>query len=770
MDEQARRNEAATPDIGKDLKLASTIVDALDTLVVVMDAEGRVLYFNRACEAASGYTTAEVAGRHLIDLLVPETEREGVRAVFEELRGDRGTSHYQNHWLTKDGKQRFIAWSNIVSDMHSGASCVIGTGIDLTDQRAAETELRERKRYFEALVETMTDGLVVDDFESGLSYVNRRFCDLIGYPREELIGRPVADFVDPANISILEAQNERRKRGQTVPYELTFRHRDGGTVDLLVSPQLLQDDNGKMTASFAVLTDLTPIRRVEEQRALLATAIEQSGESVIITGVDGEIRYVNPAFEEVTGYTRDEVIGRNPSILKSGEHGDEFYRELWETISSGEVWTGTFVNRAKDGSRIEEDGTISPVRSENGEIVAYVAVKREVSEERVLADQLERAQKLEAVGLLAGGIAHDFNNILMAIAGSVDVIGLRSPKELANSDEILTIRKTVERGAELTRRLLSVARQQTLELKSFDINDTVEREVDILRRVLPESIEILFLAGEGPLMVRGDRGQLAQTVMNLVVNSQDALPDGGRIKISTAAMVADALLLAAHPSAEEGRYVRLTVEDDGIGMDTDIRDRVFEPFFSTKNDPEKSGLGLATIYGVVQQHGGMIDLDSSPGAGTRFDIYFPAAEAPPNEKQVASDTATVGGQETILVVEDEAAVRHAQVEMLSALGYTVREAENGRLALELLRREHEAIDLVLSDVTMPEMGGRELFDRARVMRPDIPFVFSSGFTRDDLMDRLRDEERIFFIAKPYSLSQLTGIIRRALSDTPDTSV
>jgi PAS domain S-box-containing protein len=758
-------SRSTSPDSGKSLppELAAVVFDAVPSLIWVLDVEGRIVHLNRACETETGYSSNEVAGCHLWDLFVAEDEIAAFREAFGHSVTEPVPTRMEFNWLAKDGRQKRVDWlTTAVLDGNARVQYIIGVGTVITDRAQTAEGLAENETLHQVLVESMTDGLVVDDREGRLIYVNDQFCRMVAYSRKELLGHHLSEFLNPANRSILEEQNRKRAAGAIEPYELSMIRRDGTVIDVLISPQRYEDAAGRMTGSFGVITDLTVFKRVEKERSLLATAIEQSAEAVVITDTDGTIQYVNPAFEDITGYTRSEAVGANPRILKSGEHDHAFYRDLWESISSGQVWSGLFTNRAKDGSLYEEEASISPVRGGDGQIIAYVGVKRDVSEERRLTKKLAHSQKLEALSHLAGGIAHNFNNLLMTISGSTELLRLRLPEETRDCEEFMTIEKTVARAAEVARRLLSVTHQQELEKEVLDLHDVLSAEIEMLRRVLPESISIEYNLSSDLPAVRGDRGQVAQILVNLVVHAGASMPDGGVITITASGVTPDAFLLAAHPDAAEGSYVRLSIADTGAGMDAETRDHVFEPFSTASLDIEDSGLDLAAVYGIVKQHEGMIEVDSCPGAGSRFDIYLPATTEKPRKVESQPEGAAIGGGETILVVEDEEGVRNTQVEMLGALGYNVLAAENGRVALEVIQREGDAIDLVLSDVAMPEMGGRELLDRVREFRPEMPFVFSSGFSGGDLIERMSDKKDMYFISKPYSTARLAAIIRKAL--------
>lgn len=756
--------------------------------VVILDPLGRVIEFNRACRSLTGFGADEVVGQLFWDILVPETDVAEFKERFDRHMSSAQKCEYTSQWIDKDGKRQTIEWVDTVVRGEGGdPKLVVATGVaqtdglrdkgvfgqvdeadsDVTETTRAVSRLAASEGRFKALVDSMTDGFAIADPDDNLTFVNPALCRMLDYGREQLLGRPLSDHLDSVSREKLWEHSVQRSldpNACTDSYELKVKRADGSFVELLVSPQRMLNEDHEYAGSFAVLTDISHIKHMERSQLLLGTAIEQAAESVVITDVDGNIQYVNPAFERASGYSSDEVIGGNPRILKSGKHDDGFYRDLWETITRGSVWTGQFTNIRRDGTLYQEEATISPVRGDKGTIVAFVAVKRDVSVERQLVEQLNRAQKLEALGELAGGVAHGLNNLLLTISGAAELLRIRQPELDGSGSELETIRETVVQGADLIRHLLSVAQQQVIEMVAINLDNVIKSELEICRSLLPASIAVEFSPSETSVLVLGDRGLLAQVLLNLCINSRDAMPDGGTLTVEIESTTADALLLAAHATAKEGRYARLRVEDNGVGMESEVRDRAFDPFFTTKKGSQGSGMGLAMVYGIVRQHHGMVEIESMPGMGTRVDIYLPLTSKPIADTAPKKRHAAVGGDETILVVEDEERVRRTQVKMLEALGYTVIEAENGRIALEVIDRADHPIDLILSDVSMPEMGGQELYDQALRLHPELAFVFTSGYTGSNFLDRFQDDEAVHFLPKPHTISELAEIVRRALSD------
>ena len=506
--------------------------------------------------------------------------------------------------------------------------------------------------------------------------------------------------------------------------------------------------------------------RADEDRIRLGQAVEQAAEAIVMTDMMGRILYVNPAFERVTGFAKAEIIGKTPSVLKSGKHNAEFYRNMWGTILRGEVWRGRLLNRRKDGTLYEEDGSISPVKDAAGRIINFVSVRRDVSRERQLEQQLHQSQKMEAVGRLAGGIAHDFNNLVMVINGYGDMLlGLAKEGSLRRYGE--EIKRAGERAALLTRQLLAFSRQQILTPQLLDLNATVASTEKILHRLIGEDIELETRLGTDLGCIRADPGQIGQVIMNLAVNARDAMPQGGRLMIETASVQMDPGRISPSGPVPAGKYVMLAMSDTGCGMSLETQARMFEPFFTTKEASKGTGLGLATAYGIVSQTGGIIDCTSELGNGASFRVYFPRVDAPADAASRGESSATgTCGSETILLVEDEEAVRRLVREGLRSLGYRVLEASQGEEALSVASRHSGPIHVLLTDVVMPEMSGPELARRLSTLRADMKIMFMSGYneeatTRHGILDASTP-----CLLKPFSLQALASRIRAMLDGSP----
>jgi len=508
----------------------------------------------------------------------------------------------------------------------------------------------------------------------------------------------------------------------------------------------------------------------EESLRKLSRAVEQSADTVVVTDCYGVIEYVNPAFESLTGYRHEEVCGKTPRILKSGEQGPETYQEMWRTILAGNVYRSILVNRKKNGELYYVEESICPVRDSGGQITHFIANGRDLTERLHLEAQLLQSQKMDAIGNLAGGVAHDFNNLLTIITSYAELALDLVPPESPLESKIQEILLAARRAAELTRQLLAFSRKQPQSLRVADLNQVIARIATTLPRLIGEDIEFAFLRGEGLGRVRVDALQVEQVLMNLAANARDAMPQGGHLHVETSNVFLDGDYIHRKGAAiPPGRYALISISDDGTGILPEHLPHIFEPFYTTKPSGKGTGLGLATVYGIVKQNKGFIWAYSEPRMGTVFKIYLPCVE----ERNSASEFEKIKsekaprGSETILLVEDEQAVRRATSEFLGLQGYTVLEAKDGVDALSVANNYGSAIDVVVTDVVMPNMSGGQLAKELSQLRPDAKLLFVSGYAGKTILDHKVVDLETNFLQKPYTLKQLALKIRAALS--PDES-
>ena len=507
------------------------------------------------------------------------------------------------------------------------------------------------------------------------------------------------------------------------------------------------------------------LERGFEERERLMLAITQAGEAIVITDSKGTIQYVNPIFEQITGYKPEEAIGRNPRFLKGGRHDDSFYKTMWETLLRGDTWKGRFFNKKKDDTFYTEDAVISPVRDDSGRTINYVAVKHDITKEIKMEEQLSQALRMDSIGRLAGGVAHDFNNMLGVILGCTEIAMEQLDPDNPLYTHLTEIRIAAERSADLTRQLLAFARKQTITPRVIDLNDTVAGMLQMLRRLIGEDIDLAWLPGRNVWPVKMDPSQVDQIMANLCVNARDAIEGVGKVTIETGNVTFDEEYCAAHLDYIPGEYVQLAMSDDGCGMDKETQDRLFEPFFTTKELGEGTGLGLSTVYGIVKQNNGFINVYSEPGQGTTFKIYFSRHTGKAAQmQQEGSVEPAKRGYETILLVEDEPAILKMVTMMLERQGYTVLPASTPSVAIQLTEEYPGEIHLLMTDVVMPEMNGRDLVRNILNSYPNLKRLLMSGYTANVIAHHGVLDEGVNFIQKPFTMKDLAAKVRDVLDE------
>jgi PAS domain S-box-containing protein len=503
----------------------------------------------------------------------------------------------------------------------------------------------------------------------------------------------------------------------------------------------------------------------------LSCAVEQSADNIVITNSDGIIEYVNPAFETLTGYSRQEVVGQSPSILTSGQQAPALYRELWETISIGNVYRNILVNRKKNGELYYLDESISAIRDPSGAITHFVSNGRDLTNRLHLEAQLQQAQKMDAVGRLAGGVAHDFNNLLTIITSYSELALDGVAPGSSTQSRLQEILSAARRAAELTRQLLAFSRNQPQALRVAELNPVVGEIAKTLHRLIGEDIDLTFLPGKGLGRIRLDPMQIEQILMNLAANARDAMPEGGSCVIETAdVLLTEEYVFAKKAVIPTGRYAALTVTDSGAGISPDHLPHIFEPFYTTKPSGKGTGLGLATVYGIVKQNHGFVWAYSETGMGTVFKIYFPCVknQARTMEAAEASPEPILRGTETLLLVEDEEPLRRATAEFLSLHGYTVLQARDGLQAISMANSHGSTIDLAVTDVVMPHLSGGQMAKQLSVLRPETRFLFVSGYAGQTVLDHKVVNVESNFLQKPFTLKQLAGKVRSVLDHSRET--
>ena len=628
-----------------------------------------------------------------------------------------------------------------------------------------EVEAQRAEQQFASAFEHAAVGMALVSCEGRWLRVNHALCRMLGYTAAELGVKTSQEITHPADLATDLGHMRRLLAGEIETYQAERRyfHKTGCLVWISLSVSLVRDAQKQPVHFIAQIQDITERRQAQEAQLRLITALEQAAESIVITDLEAAIVYANAAFERATGYSRQEALGQNPRLLKSGRHDAAFYADLWKTLQRGEVWRGHFINRRKDGTVYEEEATISPVRDGGGKVVNYMAIKLDVTRELELERQFRQAQRLDAIGRLAGGVAHDFNNILAAIMMQAELSAQTTNLSAEVRESLAQICSFAERGASLTRQLLLFSRQQVMQPRNLELNAAVSNIARMLQRIVGENYALAVQLHPDPLPVHADPIMVDQVLVNLVVNARDAMPGGGRVLLETARRTFAPNEVAGIPPATPGPHVGVRVSDVGCGIAAEILPRIFDPFFTTKEPGKGTGLGLATVFGIVKQHGGTILVDSEVGRGTTFHVFLPALNAAgvPGKTQVVAESRR--GTEAILLVEDEPDLRALTRMVLERAGYRVIVAANGAEALRLWEQAGDGVSLLLTDLVLPAgISGAELATRLQARRPGLRVVFVSGYSVEVAGRPLLPQPGQAFLPKPFSGAELLQMVRRCL--------
>ncbi len=626
-------------------------------------------------------------------------------------------------------------------------------------------DIKNSEEKFRQVINSSVDAVIISDDTKKILFFNKAAEDMFGYKKEDIIGREV-------EILIPEKYMERHRRG----FETYVSNGKGTLLGRVVELYALKkggkefpvelslsgwESKGKKYAS-AVIRDITQRKKTEEEIRKLSYAVEQSPVSIVITDTKGNITYVNRQFCKISGYSFEELMGKNPGILKSGETPPEEYKRLWQTITSGGMWTGVLHNKKKNGELFWESEIISPITNNEGVITNFIGIKEDITEKKKLEEMLFHSQKMEAIGQLAGGVAHDFNNILTAIIGFGGLMQMNLKEDDPNKTHLKEILTAAERATHLTHGLLAFSRKQIINPKAVNINAIIRNMEKLLKRIITEDIALKTVLADRDINIMADAGQIEQVLMNLTTNARDAMPHGGILTISAELVRLDDAFIKTHGYGEPREYALISVSDTGMGMDEETKNRIFEPFFTTKDFGKGTGLGLAIVYGIIKQHNGYINCYSEQDKGTTFRIYLPVISSGLAEIGATTAAKPKGGTETVLVADDDTSIRMLIKEVLQGFGYTVIEAADGNEAVSRFAENKDAVRLLLLDVVMPRKNGREAYEEIRAVMPDIKVIFMSGYTADIIHEKGIIEEGINFISKPVSPQAMLKTVREAL--------
>ncbi|HTO95279.1 MAG TPA: PAS domain S-box protein [Bacteroidota bacterium] len=628
------------------------------------------------------------------------------------------------------------------------------------EERASETE-----KLLHLILANIDDLIAVLDLDGRRLYNSPSYEAIFGH-RDRLRGTDSFEEVHPddrAMVRNIFRDTVHTGVGRRIVYRLVGK--DGSIRSIESQGNVIRDAEGKPEKVIVVGRDITDRVRAEEERARLISAVEQAHEAIIITDAAGTILFVNPAFEKLTGYPREEALGRNPRILKSGAQGEEFYREMWATLLRGEVWTGRLINQRKDGSKYQEEMVISPVRDASGAVVNYAAVKRDTTLEGQMEEQLRQAQKMESLRQLAGGIAHDFNNILNVILGTFTLMRTKVKGDASAEKYLKMGENAVQRGSDVGKRLSMFAQTDVSQYIPLALGGVVKDATASLSDSIEKTIRIESMIGPELPLVQASQPQLYQSLLTLGLQARDAVVSGHTAEavIAFGAVAVDGRSVHdLYPSATARTYVRITVSDNGPAMQAEKRQRIFEPFLKTGGAEGARGLALATVHSVVRGHHGFIDVTSEEGRGTTFTIYLPAIHVEAEPSGEGGAEGVTGGSETVLVVEDEDALRLLLEEVLRSRGYTVLSAADGVVGFETYADHADEIAAVIADMGLPRQSGFEMFEKIRERNPRAKVILASGYLSPELKSKLFVAGAKAFIPKPFQTSEVLRKLREIL--------
>ncbi|MEE9913641.1 MAG: PAS domain S-box protein [Deltaproteobacteria bacterium] len=771
------------------------IANNIRDVIWTMDFEGRFTYASPSVTTVFGYTPEELPRLSFTDYLTPDS-RTRVRLAFSEelariAAGHREVSDASKRLelevIRKDGETRWVEVQSDFNHTEDGAPFeVLGVARDITERRKAEEAFRTSEHLYRLIVENVHDVVFVVDFNFRFTFISNHRALLTGYTPEEIRKIPVERLLPPQSIELatrifaeaMEQQThpQTAREGNSRTIELEVYHKNGGTVWLEITATFGRDAEGKAREIVAAARDITARKKIElaleESEERYRMIVENMNESIVVLDLDLNYLYQSPSEIRITGYTPEEIM-KIPSekqvTPESYARGVAMLAEELEKEFSGQPVdpdrsrTIELESYHKNGGTVWLEMTASFTRDKSGKPTGILMAGRNISERKKaeaekerLEKQLVQSQKMETVGRLAGGVAHDFNNMLNVILGYVDLTKLKLSNDHPILQDILEIERAACRSRDLTQQLLAFSRKQIIRPRAVNLNRLIAETEKAVLRLISEDIDLTFYPGDNLWTIKFDPLQAEQILINLAVNARDAMPQGGKLNIETSNIAIDETYCASHLDLTPGPYVLLTVSDTGSGISKDLLPYIFEPFFTTKDVGKGTGLGLATVYGIVRQNDGTINVYSEPGKGSTFKIYLPRSTDADVIEENSPKPVAAPGSGTILLVEDDKMVLKLVADMLGALGYEVISSENPLEALSQCEKEKTPIDLVITDVVMPVMSGRELRDRLLTTRPNVKVLFMSGYPSNIIAQHGVLEEGMDFIQKPFGMADMAA--------------
>ncbi len=744
-----------------------TLVEQAADMICTIDLKtGVVTNVNAYATKILGYDRADILHKlNFLELVHPEDQEPVMRRLHELAAEGKRLPNFPLRIRKADGDYIHVEVNGaVIRDAENNPSTLIGVIRDVTERKKAEESLRESQERYRTLVDNLLTGIYLRVGEDAV-FVNERLVQMTGYTEQELLGMSLFDIIHPEDRMIARERAGMRMSGWDSPmrsqYRIVTKNGETRWIELYGS---LINYQGK-PAILGNVIDITHAKRAEEllrqSEEKYRALFEESKDVVYITTPDGRFLDINPAGLEVFGYSsKDEILKINLARDLYMNPADR--KTYQETIArQGYVKDYEILFKRKDGQPVTVMLTANAVRDASGAIVAYRGIMRDVTERKQLEEQLFQAQKMESIGTLAGGIAHDFNNLLGGILGYASFMKTKMTESHSFYKYVDTIERSGMRAAELTSQLLAFARGGKYNSRPVDLNAIVTETLGIIGRTFDKSIEIDIRFYSPLPTVEADAGQIQQLLMNLCVNARDAMPCGGKLLIETNVALLTADYAKAHMDAKPGPYVTVSVTDTGVGICKEHMKRIFEPFFTTKEKGKGTGLGLSMVYGVAKNHGGFVRVYSEPGIGTTFKVYLPAS-GKTQTKEPAKTEAPRGGNELILVVDDEEPIRDLAKDIFESNGYRVMLAEDGAQAVEIYLKHKDEIKLVILDMVMPKLGGRETFLKLKDLNPVVKALLSTGYSQNGKATEILNSGVRGFIQKPYHVNELLSKVRGIL--------
>ena len=748
--------------VEEELKLFRSLIDQSNDTVEIIDPKtGRFIDVNEKGCIDHGYSREEFLSLNVLDidpLLEPSTFTESNNEFFPSSNMLRQSIHRR-----KDGST-FPVEVNM-KYVHFEKDYVISIVRDITERKQAENALIESEYKLNEAQRLAHLGNWDWDIEKNKAQCSDETYRIFGITRQdyEWSLETFLNSVHPDDREfVMNATHETLTSGSPFSRDFRIVLPDGLERTVHGESKLVYDENNKPIRMVGTVQDITERKRAEEERIRLIIAIEHSNDNISIADKDGAFIFINPAFEKTTGYQKQEVIGHTPDIFFSSDEGKKNARELKKKLMKNEVFNGQLYITCKDGTKRMHELTISPVLDKTGDVTGSVAVGRDITEKMRMEKRLREAQKMEAIGTLAGGIAHDFNNILLGVIGYTELAMVNIEKDTQLHSDLNSVLKAAYRAKDLVNQILTFSRRHKKEKQPIQIGPIVREVLKLLRASVPTTVEFSQKIEADMKCILGDPIQIHQVIINLCTNATQSMsPNGGILEVSLASIEIDDDSALQYPDISPGSYQKLTVSDTGQGIKPELLNRIFEPYFTTKNKGEGTGLGLAVVHGIVQSHGGTITVYSEYGEGTTFNVYFPVIEDGPVE-EIEDPDSIPAGNERILFVDDEPMISNMGERLLGSLGYEVVTRTNSIEALELFRNDPDTFDLVIVDMTMPYMTGDEMAEKLLRIRPDIPIILNTGFSEMITEEKAKSKGIRAFMMKPFDKNKLAETIRQVL--------